>query len=190
MVLHQNEATKFRAKMTINSLWQRCQDGSSVRRDPALALVTGCANRDHQILHQKRLVALEARPRRDHRFDHPIFNADARGHLATAPPLLKRDRRRRLCAFVHATRLDIGTTPQAFQTGNLFAQPADRLFEDGNFTQNFNQQSLKLWTAQTRKREWLRRHMMKRIRHAESAQEKNAPMPTLLPLLPAVVVRY
>ena len=92
MVLHQNEATEFRAKMAIDPLWQRCQDRSPIRRDPAFALVTGRANRDHQVLNQKRLVALEARSRRDHGFDHLIFNADPRRHLATAPPLLKRDR--------------------------------------------------------------------------------------------------
>ena len=43
MILHQHEAAEFGTEMTIDPFWQRCQDGASIRRDPAFALVTGRA---------------------------------------------------------------------------------------------------------------------------------------------------
>jgi len=43
---------------------------------------------------------------------------------------------------------NIGATLQAFQTGIFFPQFSDGLREGGDFTEQFNQQSLKLWTAQ------------------------------------------
>src|ERR1019366_5815008 len=183
MVLHQHEAAEFGAKMAFDSLRQRCQDRPSIRRDPALPLVTGRAYRDHQILHQKRLMALEARSRRDHGLDHLVFNVDPRRHPAAAPPLLHFGGARRISALVHATGFDIGTALQAFQTCDLFALPADCLFQGGNFTQKFNQQSLKLWTAQTGKRGW-RRHIRVENRPPRADASEKSGVPTLLPLLP------
>ena len=115
--------------------------------------------------------------------DHFLFNDDPRRDLAPATPLLFLCRFRRLGAFVHAARFNIGATLQAFQTGDFFAQFGDGLLQGGDFTEQFNQQSLKLWTAQRGKGGW-RRHMMQRVHGGESAQEKNAAVPGLLPLLP------
>ena len=78
--------------------------------------------------------------------------------------------------------LIVGPALQAFQTGDLFALLADNLFQGSDFAQQFNQQSLKLCTAQPGKGGW-RRHIPQRIPGAESAQEKNAAMPVVVPLL-------
>jgi hypothetical protein len=59
---------------------------------------------------------------------------------------------------------------------------SDGVREGGDFTEQFNQQSLKLWTAQRGKGGW-RQHMMQRVHRRESAQEKNAAVPGLLRLL-------
>jgi hypothetical protein len=85
-------------------------------------------------------------------------------------------------AFVHAARFDVWTALQTFQTSDLFALFGDGLLQGGDFTEQFNQQSLKLRTAQRGKGGW-RRHMMQRVHDAESAQEKNAAVPAILPLL-------
>ena len=62
-------------------------ESSAIRRDPTFALVTGRAYRNHQILHQKRLMTLESRSVRDRDFHHLIFDANPRCHLAAEPPL-------------------------------------------------------------------------------------------------------
>ena len=78
---------------------------------------------------------------------------------------------------------------QAFQTGDLFALLADNLLQGGDFAEQFNQQSLKLCTAQRGKGGW-RRHMTQRIHGVESAQGKNEAPPTLLPLLHYSLVAF
>ena len=50
-------------------------------------------------------------------------------------------------AFVHAARFNVWATLQTFQTGNLFALFGDGLLQGGDFGKQFDQQSLKLWTA-------------------------------------------
>jgi len=61
VVLHQHEAAKIRAEMSLDLLWQRRDDGLAVRRHPALAAVADRMHRHHEFLHQVGLVALEAR---------------------------------------------------------------------------------------------------------------------------------
>src|SRR5271165_125462 len=168
--------------MTFDPLWQWGQNRPAIGRDPAFALVAGCAHRNHQALHQKGLVPLEAASRRDLGFDHFILNLDARRDLAPAGPLLIFGGSRWRGAFVHAARFNVGAALQTFQTSNLFALFGNCLLQDGDLAQQFKQQRLKLWTAQRGKGEW-RRHMPQRIHGAESTQGKNEGLPGLLPLL-------
>ena len=154
-------------------LRQRGQDRSSIGCDPAFALITGRAHRNHQVLHQKPLITLEARSFRDRGFDDLIFNVDPRRHRASAPPLCGCRGLWRLSALVHAAGFDVGAGFQAFQMRDLFAQFGNGLFQPGNFTQQLNQQSLRLWTAQPGKRR-RRRHTRQRVHAVESAQGKNA----------------
>jgi len=69
-----------------------------------------------------------------------------------------------------------------FQSRDLLAQFAAGLLQSDNFTKHFDQQSLKLCTAQPGKGGW-RRHIMQRIHATESAQAKSTALPTLLPFL-------
>src|ERR1019366_9553435 len=87
MVLHQHEAAEFRSEMSLDPLWQWGQDRPPVRRHPAFALVTGRAYRNHEVLHQKGLVPLEAGSGRDLGLDHFLLNTDAGHDLAPAGPL-------------------------------------------------------------------------------------------------------
>src|SRR5476651_1617629 len=124
--------------MAVDPLWQWGQDRPPVRRDPALALVTDRTHRNHQVLYQKGFVTLEARPRRDLGIDHRLFNADPRGDLAAARLLPMFGGFRWQGAFVHATRFDVWTTLQTFQTSDLFALFGDGLLQGGDFTEQFN----------------------------------------------------
>lgn len=123
------------------------------------ALVTGRAYRNHEVLHQKGLVPLEAGAGRDLGIDHRLFNADPGCDLAPAGPLLVFAGFSWRTAFVHAARFNVGTALQAFQTGDFLAQFTDGLLQGGDLSEQFDQQSLKLWTAQ-RGKGGQRRHMM------------------------------
>src|SRR5271165_1916366 len=147
MVLHQHEAAQFRSEVAVDSLRQRGQDRPPVGRDPAFALVADRTHRNHEVLHQKGLVALEAGSGRDLGIDHGLFNADPGCDLAPAGPLLMFSGFRWRGTLVHAARFYVWTTLQAFQTGDFFPQFSDGLREGGDFTEKVNQQSLKLWTA-------------------------------------------
>jgi hypothetical protein len=130
--------------------WQWGQDRPPVRRDPALALVTGRTHRNHQVLHQKGFVTFEARPRWDLGLDHLLFNVDPGCDFAAATPLLwfgglRRFRRRG--TLVHTAGFDVRAALQAFQTSNLFALFGDSLHQGANFTQQFDHQSFKRWTV-------------------------------------------
>jgi len=57
------------------------------------------------------------------------------------------------------------------------------LLQGSDFAKQFDQQSFKLGTAQSRKARW-RQHMMQRIHQPESGQAKNAFLPGVLPLTP------
>ena len=168
--------------MTINPLWQRCQDAASIGCHPPLALVTGRAHRNHEILNQKRLVTLEARSWRDRGVHDPLFDGDPRSDLAPASPLHQRTGLRWLGTFFHAARPDSRASFQAFQTRVLLAQLTDNLFQGGDFAKQFNQQSLKLWTVQPGKREW-RRHIPVENRPPRAgAREKSGGANTFAPL--------
>ena len=78
MILHQHEAAEFGTEMTIDPFWQRCQDGASIRRDPAFAPVTDRAYRNRQVLNQEWLMALENRSFRDRGFHHTVFDGNPR----------------------------------------------------------------------------------------------------------------
>src|ERR1019366_843970 len=147
MILHQHEAAQFRTKMAFDSLRQRGQDRPAVGRDPALALVTDRAYRNHEVLHQKGLVTLEAGSGRDLGIDHRLFNADPGCDLAPAGPLLIFSRFRWRGTLVHAAWFNVWTALQAFQTGDFFALFSDGLLQGGDLTEQVNQQSFKLWTA-------------------------------------------
>jgi hypothetical protein len=43
--------------------------------------------------------------------------------------------------------VDVGATLQAFQASDLLAVLGNNLFQGSDFAEQFNQQSLKLWTA-------------------------------------------
>src|SRR5450432_1398366 len=102
MILHQHEAMEFGTKMSRDPLGHRGQDRSAVGRDPAFALITGRAHRNHKVLNQERLIALEARSRRNLGLDNLLIDADPRRHLTTATPLLSPAGLLRLGALVHA----------------------------------------------------------------------------------------
>ena len=133
MVLHQHEAAEFRTEMAFNPVWQWCQDRPSVRRYPTFALVTGRAYRNHQVLHQKGFVTLEARTNRNFSLDHLLFNVHPWRDLArpgrrmSSPVSAGR-------SLVHAAWLDRGAPFQTFQTGDLFAQFYDGLLQGGDNT--------------------------------------------------------
>lgn len=120
--MRQHEAAQFGAEMTIDAFRQRRQDRLPARRHPARMLVTHGCRRDHQVLDQERLVALERGAFRNGRPDHPGLDGEPRCDLA-APPLLVLCRRPRLPGRpVHATGLagrDVGATLQAFQACDL-----------------------------------------------------------------------
>jgi hypothetical protein len=100
--------------MAFDPLWQWGQDRAASGRNPAFALVTGRARRNHQVLHQKGFIPLEVASRRDLGFDHFLLNADPRHHPATAAPLLICGGFRWRGAFVHAARFDVGAALQTF----------------------------------------------------------------------------
>src|ERR1700679_1801735 len=147
MVLHQHEAAQFGSEMAFDPLWQRSQYRPALGRDPTFALILGRAYRNHEVLDQKGFITLEARPRRNLGRDHLLFNDDPRGDLAPAASLLFFSGFRWLGTFVHAAGFDIGATLQAFQTGDFLAQFGDGPRQGGDFSEQFDQQSLKLWTA-------------------------------------------
>jgi hypothetical protein len=60
MILSEHEATQFRPKMPVDAVRQRRRDGCAVRRLPALAAKIHHLRADHQVLHDKIRVALEA----------------------------------------------------------------------------------------------------------------------------------
>ena len=168
--------------MACRPLRQWSQDRPPVRRYPALAQVAGRLRRDHQILNHKWFVAFENRSWRNLDPDHCVFDFYPRRDLAPARLLPRLPRLRRRGAFLHTARLDVRAALQTFQPGDLFVLFGDRLLQGGDFTEQSNQQSFKLWPGQ-RGKGGRRRHMMQRIHRAESTQGKNEGVPTLLPLL-------
>src|ERR1700735_4615657 len=135
-------------------------------------------------------MTLEARSFGNRCLDHLVLDFHPRRHLATEPPLALFCRLRRLRRLVHAAWcawLDIRAALQAFQPGDLFALFAHNLFQFADLAERFNQQSLELWSAQTRKG-WRLRHIRKESHRVEPEQAKNAAMPTFLPLLRGCLV--
>jgi hypothetical protein len=144
VVLHQHEAAQFRSEMACGPLRQWSQDRPPVRRYPALAQVAGRLRRDHQILNHKWFVAFENRSWRNLDPDHCVFDFYPRRDLAPARLLPRLPRLRRRGAFLHTARLDVRAALQTFQPGDLFALFGDRLLQGGDFTEQSNQQSLRL----------------------------------------------
>src|SRR3954470_13712515 len=155
MIVHQHEAAEFRAEMAVDPRRQGGQDRLAIRRDPALAQIACRTGRNHQVLHEKGLVALEARSLQyGRRLDHLVLDDDPGRHLAAQPPLRLVRRLHRLRRFVHAARFDGRAALQSFQTRDLCALLADNLLQGGHFAAQFNQQRFKLWTAQIREGRW------------------------------------
>src|ERR1700690_2069258 len=98
--------------MAFDPLRQRGQDRPPVGRDPALALVTGRAYRNHEVLYQKGLVPLEAGSGWDLGVDHRLFNADPGRDLASATPLLFFGGFCWRGTVVHAARFNVWTALQ------------------------------------------------------------------------------
>ena len=92
-------------------------------------------------------MAPEARSFGDRCLDHLVFDFDPRRHLATKPPLALFRRLRRLVHAAWCAWLDVRAALQAFQPGDLFALFADNLFQFAELAEQFNQQSLELWSA-------------------------------------------
>jgi hypothetical protein len=112
MIVHQHEAAQVRTEMAIDPRRQGGQDRLAIRRDPALAQIARRPGRNHQLLHEKGLVAFEARSRRHRRrLDHLVLDNDPRRHLATQPPL-------RLLGGLH--RLVALSMPLGLIAGRLF----------------------------------------------------------------------
>ena len=103
--------------------------------DEQLQMVTGGTGGNHQVLHQKRLMTLEARAVRNRDFHHLVFDADPQCHLAAEPPLALSHRLRRLGSLIHAAWFDRGPALQAFQPGDLFALLGNNLFQCGDFAE-------------------------------------------------------
>ena len=90
----------------------------------------------------------------------------------------------RRCLGIGVACDEYSTPKHQIKTRDLLAKFADHLFQDRDLSKLFNQQSLKLCTAQPGKGRW-RQHIVQRIHATESAQGKIAALPTLLPpLLP------
>ena len=174
--------------MAVDPLRQRGQNRSSVRSDPAFAQVAGGACRNHQILHQERLITLEARSLRNLGIDHSILDADARRHLAAEPPLARLAQLRRLGAFVHAAWFDGRPAFQAFEPGDLLALRTDDRLQRSDLAEHLNQQSLKLCAAQIGQA-GRRRHLRKESHRVEPAQAQNRAAPGVLPLLPTQLAK-
>jgi hypothetical protein len=92
-------------------------------------------------------MAFEARPFRNRGFHHLVRNDDPERHLAAEPSLPLLGGLRRLRRLVHAARTDAGAPLQAFQPGELFVLVGNGLLQFGDFAEQLDQQSLKLWTA-------------------------------------------
>ena len=172
MVVHQHEAAQFGAEMPGDPRRQRRQDRHPVRRDPTLALVAGRAHRDHQILHQKRLVALEPRAWRSRRRHHLLLDGDPRGDLAPAPPIRRLIALRRLGAFVHAARPDPRTLRQVLQMRDLRPQVGGNLLQRRDFAKQLQNQGFQLCTAQPGKRRWRWHIPVVNPPHRAGAREK------------------
>ena len=113
MVLHQHEAAQASAEMPLRPLRQRRDDHPAVRCQPAFTPVADRVYRQHKILHQIGLIALEAGPRWRWSLEQPVIDADARSDLAATPSLLSPGALGRFSGPVHAAGLDVGATFQS-----------------------------------------------------------------------------
>ena len=134
-------------------------------------------------------MTFENRSWRDLDPDHLFLDLDPRRDLPSTRVLPGFLGLRRRGAFLHTARLDVRAAFQTFQPSDLFAQFGDHLLQAGDFTDQSNQQSLKLCAGQ-RGKDGRRRHMMQRVDYVESTQEKNEEFPTLLPLFQLRPISY
>ena len=128
-------------------------------------------------------MTFENRSWRDLDPDHLFLDLDPRRDLPSTRVLPGFLGLRRCGSFLHTARLNVRAAFQTFQPGDLFALFGQRLLQAGDFTEQSNQQSLKLCPGQHGKG-GRRRHMMQRVDRGESTQGKNEGVPTLLLLLP------
>ncbi|EDP60995.1 hypothetical protein BAL199_00660 [alpha proteobacterium BAL199] len=151
VVLRQHEAPQLRPEMAVDPARQRCHHGQAIGRHPALAAEPGRRRADNQILNDERLVALEARARRNRSLHHPILDHDTRQLLGAATTALAAPTRRRLgCArLLHAARLQLRTCRQPLQSRDLIALLGDCLLQLRHLAQKPLHQSLQLGVRQT-----------------------------------------
>ena len=146
VVLHQHEATQFRAEMATHAAGQRSHDHLACRRQPTLATVMDRAGGDHQVLHIVRLVAPELRARRMGRPQHLGLDLDPRRHLATATPFAARAGAAWVSVLLHPARLDRRAAFQALQPGNLVALRGEHRLQLRQLAKQFDKARFKLST--------------------------------------------
>jgi hypothetical protein len=184
MILHQHETPQVGAEMAARPLRQCGDDGPPVRGDPTLSQVADRPHRKHKLLHQIRLVALEARSRRGGCSQHTVLNADAGADFAPPWTVALPFRLGQFAGLVHAAGLDAGRSLQALQPGDLLALLTDDLLQCRDFAIQLNQQGFKLCTAQFGK-DGGRQHIRNESHRVEPGQAKNAAPLGVLPLLRA-----
>jgi len=101
---------------------ERRNDGPAIRRHPPLAQVTDRPHRQHKLLDQIGLVALEARSRRRRGLDDPILDADAGADLAAAAALALQAGPGWFGGVIHAAGFDLWPTLQPLQPRDLLTQ--------------------------------------------------------------------
>ena len=148
MVLHQHEATQVRAEVTLDCFRQWRNDCLSLRRYPAFTPIADRMHRQHKLLNQIDLVALEARSCRGRGLQHPILDADARSDLAAAPTLLLPVGLGRFGATVHATRFDVRATLQSLQPRDLLTLLGNSPLQFGQLREQTGHQLPKLGRRQ------------------------------------------
>ena len=145
MILGEHEAAQFRAKMPVDAGRQRRRCGRAVRRLPALATEIHHMRTDHQVLHHKIRVPLEARTlrRRCHLDGSFLVDRQLRRLAALPERLASRRRRRfRLGRLVHPAGFDIRPPRPALQPGDLVALRRNCSPQLGHFLKQLQHQAL------------------------------------------------
>ena len=116
-------------------------------------------------------MTLENRSGRDRDPDHLFLDLDPRQDLPSTRLLPRFLGLRRCGSFLHTARLNVRAAFQTFQPGDLLALFGQRLLQAGDFTEQSNQQSLKLCPGQ-RGEGGRRRHMMQRVRPSRNRRKE------------------
>src|SRR3974377_554819 len=131
MVLHQHKAAQVGAEVTRGPRGQRRDDRLAIWRYPAFAPVADRMHRQHKLLDQIGLVALEARPRRGSDLQHPILDTPAPPDGAARASLPLPAGLSWLSGLVHAAWLDVRPALQSLQPRDLLALLGNGPFQFG-----------------------------------------------------------